>query len=99
MADSGAAILETITPPPLGDTTLAEARRTLGRTMCLKGNLSPTGALLSGTPDECLREAAACLRAGRAGGGFIFSVADNLALRTPEANIAAVAAWLQEQAK
>jgi uroporphyrinogen-III decarboxylase len=91
LPQTGAAILETITPPPLGDTTLREAKAAIGRRMCLKGNLSPTGALRNGTPEECLREARECLAAGSEGGGFIFSVADNLAPGTPEENIAAVA--------
>jgi uroporphyrinogen-III decarboxylase len=62
--------------------------------MCLKGNLSPTGALRKGTPEDCLREARECLAIGSEGGRFIFSVADNLAPGTPEKNIAAVAELL-----
>ena len=91
LPESGAAVLETITPPPLGDTTLAEAKAAIGTRMCLKGNLSPTGALLRGTPADCAREARECLAAGAPGGGFLFSVADNLAPGTPEENLAAVA--------
>ena len=91
LPETGADILETITPPPLGDTTLREAKAAIGRRMCLKGNLSPTGALRNGTPEECLREARECLAVGSEGGGFIFSVADNLAPGTPEENVAAVA--------
>jgi len=91
LPQTGAAILETITPPPLGDTTLWEAKAAVGRRMCLKGNLSPTGALRNGTVAQCLHEARECLAAGSEGGGFIFSVADNLAPGTPEENIAAVA--------
>jgi hypothetical protein len=94
LPETGAAILETITPPPLGDTTLAEAKQTAGRTMCLKGNLNPTGALLRGSPKEALQEATSCVEVGSRGGGFIFSVADNLAPGTPQENIAAVAQLL-----
>jgi len=95
LAETGAAILETITPPPLGDTTLREAKDVVGKTMCLKGNLLPTGGLLNGEPADCVGEAEACLRAGAPGGGFILSVADNLAPGTPEDNLAAVAELLQ----
>jgi len=89
-------VLETLTPPPLGDTTLREAKDAVGRVMCLKGNMLPTGVLLHGTPQECAREAEECLRVGAPGGGFIFSVADNLAPGTPEENVAAVARVLQQ---
>jgi hypothetical protein len=94
LPETGALVLETITPPPLGDTLLAEAKAALGDKMCLKGNLSPTGALRSGTVRQCLAEAEDCLAVGAPGGGFIFSVADNLAPGTPEENVAAVAELL-----
>jgi len=96
IAKTGVPAMETITPPPLGDTTLAEARRIVGDKMCLKGNLSPLGKLLNGTPDEALREAGECLVAGNLSGGHIFSVADNLAKGTPKENIEAIAEFLQK---
>ncbi len=91
---SEADILETITPPPLGDTTIQEAKTTLGSQICLKGNLSPTGALRNGPPAEALKAAKNCLQAGMPGGGYIFSVADNLAPGTPEENIDAIAKYI-----
>ncbi len=91
---SKADILETLTPPPLGNTTMLEAKKTIGQKICLKGNLSPTGALRDGSPTEALEEAKKCLQEGMPGGAFIFSVADNLASGTPEENIAAIAEYI-----
>ncbi|MDD5599822.1 MAG: uroporphyrinogen decarboxylase family protein, partial [Victivallaceae bacterium] len=91
---SKADILETITPPPLGDTTMSDAKKTIGRKICVKGNLNPIGALKDGTPEEALQEAKECLREGMKGGAFIFSVADNLAPGTPEENIAVIAEYI-----
>lgn len=92
--ESKADILETITPPPLGNTTLLDAKKSIGSRICLRGNLNPAGALRDGTPEEALAEAEKCLKEGMEGGGFIFSVADNLASGTPEKNIAAIAKYI-----
>jgi len=92
--ETGAAVLETITPPPLGDTTMEQAKETAGRKICLKGNLSPTGALQHGDPGQAVAEARACVQAGSRGSGFIFSVADCMAPGTPEANVRSVADYL-----
>lgn len=94
LPETKAAILETITPPPLADTTLAKAKAIVGHSMCLKGNLNPNGALKNGTPQEALAEARECISAGSPGSGFIFSVADNLALGTPEENIKIIADYI-----
>ncbi|GEM_PF-2946827 len=91
--DTGAPMLETITPPPLGDTTLVQAREAVGSRMALKGNMSPTGTLQSGTPEQAMDEARSILAdmGGPRASGFLFSVADCMAPATPEANVQAVA--------
>jgi hypothetical protein len=87
-------LLETISPAPLGDITLAQAKAAIGDRVCLKGNLSPIGALFNGTAAEAVNEAKQCIEVGRVGSGFIFSVADNLVSGTPHDNIHAVAEYL-----
>jgi hypothetical protein len=75
--------LEPLTPPPLGDTTLADAWRRIGGRVCLKGNLDPVHVMRFGTPDAVAEQARRCLRIGGRKGGYILSVADCMAPGTP----------------
>jgi hypothetical protein len=82
-AEAGWDGLEPLTPPPLGDTVLADAKRRVGARVCLKGNLDPVHVMLGGDRDSVARAARECLQAGAPGGGYIFSVADCMAPGTP----------------
>jgi uroporphyrinogen-III decarboxylase len=83
--------LEPITPPPLGDTTLAEAKRRIGAAICLKGNLDPVHIMKDGDRDSVVRATRECLETGARGGGYILSVSDCMAPGTPRAHMEIVA--------
>ena len=65
---------------------LVTVRKVLGGEMSLIGNVSPTGSLLSGTPDQVEDESLACLNAGV----DVLAPGCGLAPRTPTRNIQAM---------
>ncbi|MBN1837433.1 MAG: hypothetical protein JW820_16380 [Spirochaetales bacterium] len=90
-AEAGWDGLEPLTPPPLGDSELADAKRRVGNRVCLKGNLDPVHVMLEGDSDSVARAVRDCLAAGAPGGGYVFSVADCMAPGTPRAHMEIVA--------
>ncbi len=86
MAGSGASGIECLDPPPLGRTELAEAKRRVGRTLFIKGNIDPVHTLLRGEPEKVRRDALARIAAGGPG-GYILSTACSIAPRTPPENV------------
>jgi uroporphyrinogen-III decarboxylase len=70
MADTGADVLEPLTPPALnGDTVLAEAKRRIGGRMALYGGFNER-VLMSEDPEAVRAEVRRCLDEGAAGGGY-----------------------------
>jgi uroporphyrinogen-III decarboxylase len=86
MAGSGASGLECLDPPPLGRTELADAKRRIGGTMFIKGNIDPVHTLLRGDPEGVRRDAVRRMDAGGPG-GYILSTACSIAPRTPRENV------------
>jgi uroporphyrinogen-III decarboxylase len=70
--------LEPLTPPPLGNVRLDDAKRRVGDRVCLKGNIDPVHVLKEGSADRVAESVRECLAAGGER-GFIFSVADCMA--------------------
>lgn len=81
MAATGIQGLDTLDPPPLGNTDLAAAKRAVGGQLFLKGNMNPVQLLAATTAREVQAEAERCLRAGSAGGGYLLSTACSVAPR------------------
>lgn len=73
--------LDTLDPPPLGNTLLEEARRDVGNQVFLKGNMNSVELLLAKSEPEVAAEASRCLNAAGAGGGYILSTACSVAPR------------------
>ena len=90
-ADSGASGIEPLTPPPLGDTLLADAKRRVGGRVCLKGGLDPVHVVGSLSAREVAEDTLRCLSEGSPGGGYILSVADCMVPGTPIENMRAIA--------
>jgi MtaA/CmuA family methyltransferase len=67
---------------------LGEARRILGDTVVLKGNIDPAGVMLQGTPEEVREAAQRCIEA--AGIRFILSPGCELPRDTPYENVYAL---------
>ena len=88
--------LDTMDPPPLGDTLLADAKQRIGREVFLKGNVDSVGVLLHGTVEQVREDARAKLDAAMAGGGYILSSACSVAPRVPAAHVLAMAEVVAE---
>ena len=83
-------VMEPLERPPGGDVDLAEVKRLFGDKFCLKGNVNTFETMLSGTVEDVVKEARACIDAAAAGGGFILSTGDQCGRDTPDENIFAL---------
>jgi len=59
-----------VEPPPLGDVDLADAKRRVGKRMCLEGNVQ-IGEVYAAPTDQLVKLLEDAIAAGRPGGGFI----------------------------
>jgi hypothetical protein len=73
--------LDTLDPPPLGNSLLDEAKRDVGSKVFLKGNMNSVELLLAKSEEKVIVEATRCLDAARPGGGYILSTACSVAPR------------------
>jgi hypothetical protein len=73
--------LDTLDPPPLGNSLLDVAKRDVGRRVFLKGNMNSVELLRMKSEQEVVAEASRCLTAARTGGGYILSTACSVAPR------------------
>lgn len=88
IADAGVDVLQTLTPPPVGDTDLAELKRLIGDRVCLMGYVDLIYVVQHGTPElieQTVKEAIDI--AGPT--GFILGSSDSFRDGTPVRNIRA----------
>ena len=88
LADTGIDVLQTLTPPPVGDTDLAELKRRIGDRVCLMGYVDLIYVVQRGTPeliDQTVKQAIEI--AGPT--GFILGSSDSFRDGTPVENIRA----------
>jgi uroporphyrinogen decarboxylase len=88
MADAGIDVLQTLTPPPVGDCNLGELKRRIGDRVCLMGYVDLFYVIQRGTPeliDQTVKDAI------EAGGptGFILGTSDSIRDGTPLENVRA----------
>ncbi len=69
---------------------LREAKESVGRRVCLMGNLNPTEILLKGSPRVVEEAAKSCIEQAGAGGRYILSSGCDVPVDTPLANIRAM---------
>jgi len=91
--------LDTMDPPPLGDTDLADAKQRIGGKVFLKGNVDSVNVLLNGTVERVRENAKGKLDAAMAGGGYILSSACSVAPRVPPEHLIAMREILEEYGK
>jgi uroporphyrinogen decarboxylase len=87
MAASGIHGIDTMDPPPLGDTDLADAKNRVGSRLFLKGNIDSVNVLLRGSADQVRENARERIDMAAAGGGYILSSACSVAPRVPAENL------------
>ena len=75
MMESGTQGVDTLDPPPIGDTLLADAKARIGGRMFIKGNLNGIEMLQAEGSAPVQAMARERLRDGMAGGGYILSTA------------------------
>ena len=88
IADAGSDIVETLSPPPLGDVDLASAKKRVGSRICLKGHLDQVNLILHGTPAQIREGVRSAVEAGGPT-GFILGTADSIRPETPLENVGA----------
>ena len=69
---------------------LTVAKEVLGGRICVAGNVSPTAAFLTGSPDEVLAEAGKCLEIWGVDPGYILTVGCDFPKKVPLRNIKAL---------
>ncbi|MCZ7540947.1 MAG: uroporphyrinogen decarboxylase family protein [Anaerolineae bacterium] len=72
--------VDTLDPPPLGNTDLADAKRRIGHRLFIKGNMNSV-AILTDSKGQFVQRATDTLLAGKPGGGYILSTACSVAPR------------------
>lgn len=81
MIETGTQGVDTLDPPPLGTTVLAEAKAQIGRRMFIKGNMNAVELLAAKTKEQVIAHAADRIKTGMPGGGYILSTACSVAPR------------------
>lgn len=87
LVETGINGIETLDPPPLGNTNLATAKKNFGDKIFFKGNIDSVNVLLFGTPESIREATRQCLEVGAPGGGYILSTACSVAPGVPPENI------------
>jgi len=65
---------------------LKDAKKILGGKVCVAGNVAPNGAFLSGTPEQVVAEAQACIDAWGKGGGYVLTLGCDYVKQVPFEN-------------
>ena len=87
MAEAGYDGVDTMDPPPLGNTDIAKVKQELGEKLFLKGNVDPVNIIRNGTPEMVYNKAVELIKSAGVGGGYILSSACSVAPQAPPENI------------
>lgn len=82
-------IVETLTPPPLGDVDLARAKKEVGDKLTLKGHIDHWHTIKTGTPDTIESAVKKAIEIAAPGGGFILGTSDSIRPGTSMENVRA----------
>jgi uroporphyrinogen-III decarboxylase len=91
MVESGYDGIDTMDPPPLGNTDILRVKEEFGDRIFLKGNLDPVNILLGGSGEELRARAEELILGAGRGGGYILSTACSVSPATDPARIALLA--------
>jgi uroporphyrinogen decarboxylase len=81
MLETGTEGVDTLDPPPLGNTELADAKAEIGDKLFIKGNMNAVELLAYTMPEQVIEHASERIRIGMPGGGYILSTACSVAPR------------------
>jgi hypothetical protein len=81
MVETGTEGIDTLDPPPLGNTELAAAKVELAQRCFIKGNMNAVELLQATTAEQVIAHASDRIRTGMPGGGYILSTACSVAPR------------------
>ena len=87
LIEAGIDVVETCTPPPVGDFDLAEAKRLYGNQITLKGYIDLIYVLQKGTVDDVRKAVKLACEVGGRNGGFVLGTSDSMRAGTPRENI------------
>jgi uroporphyrinogen decarboxylase len=87
IASTGIDVLETCTPPPVGDMDLALAKEKIGEKTTLKGCIDLLHVIKNGTPELIENTVRETMEIAKPGGGFIIGSTDSFREGTPRENI------------
>jgi len=87
IADTGVDVLETCTPPPVGDLDLAAAKARIGDKTTLKGYVDLLYVIKHGTTELVERRVREAMEIAKPGGGFIIGSSDSFREGTPKENL------------
>ncbi len=90
MLETGTQGIDTLDPPPIGDTLLADAKARIGGQAFIKGNLNGVELLQADGAAPVLAMARERLRDGMPGGGYILSTACSVPPRVQPEKLAAL---------
>lgn len=82
MLATGTQGIDTLDPPPLGNTELADAKARIGGRAFIKGNMNGVELLAMTTEEEVTAHVSERLRIGKPGGGYILSTACSVPPKT-----------------
>ena len=99
MLEAGVDVLETCTPPPVGDFDLAEAKKLCGDKMTLMGYTDLIYVLQQGSVEDVRRTIEQACKIGGKGGCFILGTSDSIRENTPIENIDAYFKYAREYGK
>lgn len=71
-----------------GRIDIGQVKETLGRRICLLGNIRGIETLQLSSPDEVQKETIRIMKAGKINGGYIFNSEEGIPYQTPEDNVA-----------
>jgi hypothetical protein len=81
MVETGTQGVDTLDPPPLGNTELAESKALIGDRVFIKGNMNAVVLLAAESKEEVIAHATDRILVGKPGGGYILSTACSVAPR------------------
>ncbi len=87
MIEAGYDGVDTLDPPPLGNTDIVSVKETYGERLFLKGNIDPVNLLLKGTPEQVYSHARRLIEEVGRKGGYILSSACSVAPHVPPENV------------